>query len=142
VIFLDEPTIGLDPEATRDVRSVVAELAAEHATIVLCTHHLEEVERLCSRAAFISGRLVAIHEMRGQDVLRIDLAAPFHPDGVRPFCRTLRVSGNTLLIEPAADVPDIVAALVSGGARITKVAPHRDRLEDAWLELLAEARER
>jgi ABC-2 type transport system ATP-binding protein len=142
VIFLDEPTIGLDPEATRDVRGVVAQLAAEHATIVLCTHHLEEVERLCSRAAFIAGRLVAVHEMRGQEMLRIDLAAPFLPDGVRPLCRTLRVSGNTLLIEPAAEVPDIVAALVSGGARITKVTPHRDRLEDAWLELLAEARER
>ena len=142
VIFLDEPTVGLDPEATREVRGVVAELAAEHATIVLCTHHLEEVERLCSRAAFIAGRLVAIHEMRGQQMLRVDLAAPFQPDGVRPLCRSLRVEGVTLLIEPLAEVPEIVAALVGGGARITRVVPHRDPLEDAWLQLLAEARER
>ncbi|HYS09338.1 MAG TPA: ABC transporter ATP-binding protein [Myxococcales bacterium] len=139
VIFLDEPTVGLDPAATREVRNVIAELAAEHATIVLCTHHLDEVERVCSRAAFIAGRLVAVHEIRRETLLRIELAAPFQPDGVRGLCRSLRLDGNTLLIEPGAEVPDIVAALVGAGARIVAVAPHRDPLEDAWLELLAEA---
>ena len=142
VIFLDEPTVGLDPEATREVRSVIAELAAEHATIVLCTHHLDEVERLCSRAAFIAGRMLAVHEVKRQEVLRIDLAAPFRPDGVASLCRSLRVEGSALFIEPLAEVPDIVAALVSAGARVLSVMPHRDPLEEAWLELLAEARER
>src|SRR5207302_5497491 len=70
VIFLDEPTVGLDPEATREVRNVIAELSAEKATIVLCTHHLDEVERLCSRAAFIAQRVVAVHEIRREDLLR------------------------------------------------------------------------
>jgi ABC-2 type transport system ATP-binding protein len=140
VILLDEPTVGLDPEATREVRNLVAELSAERATIVLCTHHLEEVERLCSRAAFIAGRLVAVHEIRRETRLRIQLAAPFQPDGVRGLCHSLRLTGSTLLIEPRAEVPDIVAALVGAGARIESVAPHRDPLEDAWLELLAEAR--
>ena len=139
VIFFDEPTVGLDPAATREVRNVIAELAAEHATVVLCTHHLDEVERVCSRAAFIAGRLVAVHEIRRETLLRIELAAPFQPDGVRGLCRSLRLDGNTLLIEPGAEVPDIVAALVGAGARIVAVAPHRDPLEDAWLELLAEA---
>ncbi|HEY6807274.1 MAG TPA: ABC transporter ATP-binding protein [Gemmatimonadales bacterium] len=142
VIFLDEPTVGLDPEATREVRNVIAELAAEHATIVLCTHHLDEVERLCSRAAFIAQRVVAVHEIRRQDLLRIDLAAPFQADGVRALCKSLRVSGKSLLIEPLAQVPDIVAALVRAGARVEAVAPHRDPLEEAWLQLLADAREK
>ncbi len=142
VIFLDEPTVGLDPQATREVRAVIAELSAEHATVVLCTHHLEEVERLCARAAFIAGRLVAVHEMRRENLLRVELAAPFAPDGVRALCRSLRLSGTTLLIEPRVEVPEIVAALVRSGARIAAVAPHRDPLEDAWLQLLAEARER
>ena len=53
----------------------------------------------------------------------------------------MRVSGNSLLIEPLATVPDIVAALVKAGARIEAVAPHRDPLEEAWLQLLADARE-
>ncbi|MFN2547456.1 MAG: ABC transporter ATP-binding protein [Myxococcales bacterium] len=141
VIFLDEPTVGLDPEATREVRSVIAELSAEHATIILCTHHLDEVERLCSRAAFIAQRVVAVHEIRREDLLRIDLAAPFAPDGVRAMCKSLRSSGTSLFIEPLAQVPDIVAALVAAGARIEAVAPHRDPLEEAWLSLLADARE-
>ena len=141
VVLLDEPTVGLDPEATREVRSLVAELAAEHATIVLCTHHLDEVERLCSRAAFIAGRLVAVHEIRRETLLRIELAAPFAADGLRALCHSLEIKGRTLLIEPRAAVPEIVAALVRSGARIEAVTPHRDPLEDAWLQLLAEARE-
>jgi len=142
VVFLDEPTVGLDPEGTREVRSVIAELSAEHATIVLCTHHLDEVERLCSRAAFIAQTVVAVHEIRREDLLRIDLAAPFAPDGVRALCKSVRLSGSSLFIEPLAEVPDIVAALVAGGARIEAVAPHRDPLEEAWLSLLADAREK
>ena len=141
VILLDEPTVGLDPEATREVRGVIAELSAEKAAIVLCTHHLDEVERLCSRAAFIAGRLVAVHEVRRGDLLRIELAAPFAPDGVQRLCKSLRASGNALFIEPLAPVPDIVAALVAAGARVESVAPHKDPLEDAWLALLKEARE-
>jgi ABC-2 type transport system ATP-binding protein len=144
VVFLDEPTVGLDPEATREVRALVAELAAEHATIVLCTHHLDEVERLCSRAAFIAGRLLAVHPVRRKaDEVCIELAAPHAAavERVRALSRSLRVEGATLHLEPACEVPDIVAALVGAGARVVAVAPHRDPLEDAWLQLLAEARE-
>ena len=141
VVFLDEPTVGLDPEATREVRGVIEELAREHATIVLCTHHLDEVERLCSRAAFIAGRLVAVHEIEREDLLRIELAAPFAPDGVRALCKSIRLEGTTLYLEPIAEVPEIVSALVGAGARIAAVVPHRDPLEKAWLELVAEARE-
>ncbi len=142
VIFLDEPTVGLDPEATREVRSVVAELAAEHATIVLCTHHLDEVERLCSRAAFIAGRMLAVHEVRKLDLVRIELAAPFAvPEGVRALCKTLRAEGLVLFVDPLAAVPDLISALVEAGARLASVVPHRDPLEEAWLQLLALARE-
>jgi hypothetical protein len=80
--------------------------------------------------------------MRGERMLRVELASPFQPDGVRPLCRSLRVEGVTLLIEPLAEVPEIVAALVGAGARVVRVVPHRDPLEDAWLQLLAEARQR
>src|SRR3954470_759957 len=83
VIFLDEPTVGLDPEATREVRAVIAELAAEHATIVLCTHHLGEVEKLCSRAAFIAGRLLAVHPVRHQELLKIELERPIDASRLR-----------------------------------------------------------
>ncbi|HEX4384328.1 MAG TPA: ABC transporter ATP-binding protein [Myxococcales bacterium] len=142
VIFLDEPTVGLDPEATREMRNVIAELAAEHATIVLCTHHLDEVERLCSRAAFIAGRLLAVHEMSRKELLRIELAQPFDAAPLANLYKSIETRGPVLLIEPLAEVPDIVAALAAAGARIVSVSPHRDALEEAWLQLSKEARER
>jgi len=72
---------------------------------------------------------------------QIELAAPFQPDGLRALCHSLEIEGSTLLIEPRATIPEIVEALVRSGARIQSVTPHRDPLEDAWLQLLAEARE-
>jgi ABC-2 type transport system ATP-binding protein len=141
VIFLDEPTVGLDPEATREVRNVIAELAAERATIVLCTHHLEDVERLCSRAAFIAGRLLAVHEISRRELLRIELAQPFEPSPLAHLYKSIERRGDALFLEPLADVPDIVTAFVQAGARIVSVSPHLDPLEDAWLALSKEARE-
>ena len=57
VIFLDEPTSGLDPQSARTVRDAVAELAAEGRTLVLCSHNLAEVERLCTRVAVVKSHL-------------------------------------------------------------------------------------
>ena len=143
VIFLDEPTVGLDPEATREVRTLIEELAREQRTLVLCTHHLAEVERLCSRAAFIAGRLIAVHpiERAQKGRIRIELAAP-HPAAAARAAELgrVRVEGRTLLLEPRCEIPEAVAALVAVGARIVGVAPDRDPLEDAYLQLLAEAR--
>jgi len=79
--------------------------------------------------------------MRRPNLVRIELAEPFPlPDTVRALCASVRTSGPALLVEPRAEIPEIVAALVRGGARIAAVAPQQDRLEDAWLQLLAEAR--
>ncbi|WNZ60323.1 ABC transporter ATP-binding protein [Myxococcus sp. MxC21-1] len=64
VIFLDEPTSGLDPESARTVRDAVAELASEGRTIVLCSHNLAEVERLCERVAVVKRRLLAMGPVR------------------------------------------------------------------------------
>ncbi|NRD67003.1 ABC transporter ATP-binding protein, partial [Corallococcus exiguus] len=64
VIFLDEPTSGLDPESARTVRDAVAELASEGRTIVLCSHNLAEVERLCERVAVVRRRLLALGPVR------------------------------------------------------------------------------
>ncbi|GAC1343609.1 MAG: ABC transporter ATP-binding protein [Myxococcales bacterium] len=151
VIFLDEPTVGLDPEATREVRSTVAQLASEHATLVLCTHHLDEVERLCSRAAFVAGRLVAVHAVRaveGEERVRIALSEPASAEQlarVRTLPPVLSAAAEgatlTLVLAPRRDgVPSAVAALVAAGARIEAVVPVRHALEEAYVALLARAR--
>jgi ABC-2 type transport system ATP-binding protein len=61
VLFLDEPTRGLDPGVARDIRAIVADLAEEGVTIFLTTHYMEEADRLCNRVAIIDqGRIVAL----------------------------------------------------------------------------------
>src|SRR5207302_2314102 len=85
ILFLDEPTAGLDPEATRDVLDLLASLAAEHGrTVLLCTHFLGEAGRLCQRMAVLHrGRLrafgrpddLAARIWRGVPV-ELDLGAP------------------------------------------------------------------
>jgi len=61
ILFLDEPTIGLDPESRREVWQQISLLNTEHTTIILTTHYMDEAEKLCSRIAFMNqGRLVAL----------------------------------------------------------------------------------
>jgi ABC-2 type transport system ATP-binding protein len=61
ILFLDEPTIGLDPESRREVWQQIAKLNAEKTTIILTTHYMDEAEKLCNRIAFMdNGRLIAL----------------------------------------------------------------------------------
>src|SRR4030042_428057 len=60
VVFLDEPTSALDPEAARLVREFITELRAEGRAIVLCTHNLDEADRLCDRIAVFRTRILAL----------------------------------------------------------------------------------
>ena len=65
VLFLDEPTRGLDPASAREVRNLVRDLAAGGATVFLTTHYMEEADELCDRVAFLSrGRIVALDTPR------------------------------------------------------------------------------
>lgn len=64
ILFLDEPTIGLDPESRREVWQQIAKLNAEETTIILTTHYMDEAEKLCQRIAFVDrGRLIALDTM-------------------------------------------------------------------------------
>lgn len=61
MLFLDEPTRGLDPSSSRDVRNIVAQLSSQGTTIFLTTHYMEEADELCNRVAFLAqGEIVAI----------------------------------------------------------------------------------
>ena len=82
VLFLDEPTRGLDPGVARDIRSIVADLSKEGVTVFLTTHYMEEADRLCSRVAIIDqGQIVALDKPErlklehgnGQDVTLEDV---------------------------------------------------------------------
>ncbi|KFA93073.1 ABC transporter ATP-binding protein [Archangium violaceum] len=150
VIFLDEPTSGLDPESARTVRDAVAELAAEGRTIVLCSHNLAEVERLCTRVAVVKGRLLAmapVNELRrtgsalevkvegeAERYVQALSALPFAPNVLAEGAR-LRV-----MLADEAQAPDVVACLVGAGARVRSAVPAQRPLEEVYLELIREGR--
>jgi ABC-2 type transport system ATP-binding protein len=150
VIFLDEPTSGLDPESARTVRDAVAELATEGRTIVLCSHNLAEVERLCTRAAIIQGRLLAmapLSELRraGQ---ALDIRVEGDAERFRPVLAALPFAPNVLseggrlkvMLSDDAQAPDVLAALVNAGARVHSAVPANRPLEEVYLELIRQGR--
>jgi len=150
VIFLDEPTSGLDPESARTVRDAVAELATEGRTIVLCSHNLSEVERLCERVAIIQGRLLAMAPLRelrraGQALdIRVEGdAGRFVPELAKlAFAPNALSEGSRLkvMLTDDAQAPDVVACLVSAGARVHSAVPSHRPLEEVYLELIRQGR--
>jgi ABC-2 type transport system ATP-binding protein len=148
VLFLDEPTSGLDPESARTVRDAIAELAQEGRTIVLCSHNLAEVDRLCERFAVIrGGRLLGIETVAAsatRNVLTLELeqeASPFAPslEG-GPFATQVRASGQTLEVRllEEAHAADVISLLVAAGARVREARRERPGLEERYLALMRE----
>ncbi|ADO74003.1 ABC transporter ATP-binding protein [Stigmatella aurantiaca] len=150
VIFLDEPTSGLDPESARVVRDAVAELATEGRTIVLCSHNLGEVERLCSRVAVIQGRLLALAplgELRraGQS---LEVRVEGEAERFRPVVMALPFKPNVLseggklrvLLTEESQAPEVLACLVNAGARVLSAIPAHRPLEEVYLELIRQGR--
>lgn len=149
VLFLDEPTAGLDPEAARLVRDFIAELSREGRTIFLCTHNLDEADRLCDRIAIINSRLLALDtpaELRRAlyaraVVFHLRELQPSYVQGVDafPFVRSVKAVENKLILgldEPETNNPVIVRALVEMGAEIQFVGELRRTLEDVYLRLV------
>lgn len=150
VLFLDEPTAALDPEAAFVVREAIAALKGQGRTIVLCTHNLDEAERLCDRIGFLRGTLLRLDSparlrgLGGRAVLEVELAAAPPADLVerlrgRPEVQGVEVAGLTLEVS-VADVPratpGLVRALVEGGAAIVGVRARTASLEDVYFEVM------
>ncbi len=148
VLFLDEPTAGLDPESARDVRRFIGELASERRTVLLCTHNLPEAEELCNRIAVLKTRLIALdrpealkERMSGGRVL-VELGNPrpeFATDLRLPFVQRASLEGSTLTVEganPDRDNPTLVRRLVEMGAEIRSVMRDERTLEDVYLSLM------
>ncbi len=149
VIFLDEPANGLDPESARTVREFITELRRAGRTILLCTHNLDEADRLCDRVAIVKGRLIDIgtpaelrRRLYGHHV-RVELRNPFPAlaEAARdlPFVRGARYEDHSLVVEladPPEETPALVRALVGAGAEIQSVGEVRASLEEVYLDLV------
>ncbi len=149
VLFLDEPTSGLDPEAARLVRQFIAELRKEGRTIVLCTHNLDEADRLCDRIAVFKGSLLALDTPTALRRKLFGRTVVFHLTEMQPqyeqaaaqfdFVQSTETVDNKLVIglnDPEGRNPQVVRALVEAGAEIQFVGEVRQRLEDVYLKLV------
>jgi ABC-2 type transport system ATP-binding protein len=146
IVLLDEPTAGLDPESARDVRELIVAMRGEGRAVLLCTHNLDEVERVADRVAVLRSRLVAIgtpKELR-QRLFTSRLRIHVSQDADR-FADTLRASGVSdvradgtwlSLCEGTLTTPQIVRMLVDAGAGIEAVERDEPSLEDVYLKLL------
>ncbi len=152
LLFLDEPTSGLDPEAARLVRDFIAELRQEGRTIFMCTHNLDEADRLCDRIGVFKSRLLVLDaparlrsKLFGRKVVfhlaRADekLAAQIQQ---LPVVQEAQVVDNKLVVtleNPEQDNPTIVRTLVGAGADIQFVGELRHSLEDIYMQLIKTA---
>lgn len=149
IAMLDEPTSGLDPASAREVRDLVLRLRAQGRTILLCTHNLDEVERVADRVAVLSRRLIAIGtpaSLRSRlfaPRLRIALAQSaetFVPVLTAAGVPDVRVDGAVMslgLANTALTTPDIVRRLVEAGAAIEAVVLEEPPLEEVYLKLVS-----
>ncbi|MFZ6029119.1 MAG: ABC transporter ATP-binding protein [Chloroflexota bacterium] len=149
ILFLDEPTAALDPEASKLVRDFIEELRRQGRTIFLCTHNLDEADRLCDRVGVFKSRLLVVdspanlrRQLFGRKVvfhLRIASDAAVAAVRALPFTSEVKAVENKLLVtldDPEAHNPDIVRALVAAGADVQFVGELRHSLEDVYLQLL------
>jgi len=151
VLFLDEPTAGLDPEAAHDFRELVRRLSHEGRTIFLSTHNLTEAEELCRRIAVVKTRLLALDTpenlrqglFRRQVVVQLAaLPAGMTEDVAKlPFVRSARADGTRLIVQLADaehDRPELVRRIVELGGQVMSVSEEAHSLEDIYLSLVHE----
>ena len=151
LVVLDEPTSALDPLGRADVRDIVSELKSRNVAVLLNSHLIGEVERVCDRVVILDkGRVAAsgtLAELLGQRVLRLQLAG-LSPAALARLAETGEVehAGEwyTLTL-PAADdataIPDLVRDLVALDVRVHAVEPARISLEERLLGILRDGNE-
>jgi ABC-2 type transport system ATP-binding protein len=153
VLFLDEPSIGVDPVAARELRSTVAGLAATGTTVLLTTHYMAEAEELCDRIAVIAGGEIQAlgtadelkHHAEGRRVLEVEafgvtdaqLAGIDVLPGVRESSVAVLGTAQVLTVQSDAAVdvqPEVLRAL--SGVRLGRVTARQPTLEDAYIAIV------
>ena len=150
VILLDEPTSGLDPASARQMRDLILDLRRDGRAVLVSTHNLAEAEELSDRIAVLNTTLLALDtpaalrqrlagtrvgiEVEGEAAVWLTSLAALA--GVKVSASGPRLTVDTATLDV---VPDIVAALVTAGARVVRVQPDRRSLEEVYLDLVGAA---
>ncbi|HVF16272.1 MAG TPA: ABC transporter ATP-binding protein [Steroidobacteraceae bacterium] len=149
ILYLDEPTVGIDAQSRRFILDAVLALKAIGTTIVYTSHYMEEVEQLCDSVAVIDHGRVVLQERtanllrrEGGQRLQITLADPnvAASDVLQEFAATHVDHKVWSLLLPPDRLPDVLAALARSGARVERLQYGVSRLEEIYLELLLGSR--
>ena len=148
VLFLDEPTTGLDPQSRRQIWDVISEYRRLGRTVLLTTHYMEEAQRLCDRVAIVDhGRVIAqgtpaelIATLGAEHVIEFEAAAALDVDMLRalPGVAGLRHDGGAILLtarEVHRTVPALLRALSGQEVELTRLVTHHATLEDVFVAL-------
>jgi ABC-2 type transport system ATP-binding protein len=148
ILFLDEPTTGLDPQARRQVWDVIADVKARGGTVLLTTHYMEEAERLCDRIAIVDrGKVIALDTPAGliarlgaEHVLDIETGTRPDLDRLRalPDVEGVRVDGAIVSLtvrEVHRAVPALLTELSAQSVSLTRLATHHATLEDVFVAM-------
>ena len=148
VLFLDEPTANLDPEASKTVRDFILDLKKENRTVFLNTHNLDEAQRICDKIAILNTKLVALgtpaeleRSISGRKtvVQLAEVSEAVVSAAKRAAKGAVETNGNKLIIgvtDPEKENPDIVGAIGAAGGRIQFVTEMSSTLEDVYLKLV------
>ena len=150
ILFLDEPTAGVDVELRKEMWDIVSELKADGVTIILTTHYIEEAEAIAERVGVINGGELLLVEdkatlMRkmGSKTLRIDLqdAITAIPDALTAYDLKLEPGGETLFYtydstEKRTGITRLLADVNDSGLRIRDVATSQSSLEDIFVNMV------
>jgi ABC-2 type transport system ATP-binding protein len=150
IIFLDEPTTGLDAQIRREIHLLIEELKAQRTTILLTTHYIEEAERLCDRVAIIDeGRIIEMGTPRelqdrilGHALVELSTltplpenGAPAWPEGAAPRFSPDRLHLTVKAERPARAIVELVKWLEAAGVEIDDLHIKRPTLEDVFIQL-------
>jgi ABC-2 type transport system ATP-binding protein len=149
LLFLDEPTTGLDPQVRLEIHTLMEQLRSEKRSILLTTHYIEEAERLCDRVAIIdSGQIIAIgtptelkERSAGKSTVEVLCEQPFDPALLPawPFATSSQVSDNCRLTvvssRPAQTLVEIIKWVEAQNLGLQDVHLSRPTLEDVFIEL-------
>ncbi|WP_420631234.1 ABC transporter ATP-binding protein [Candidatus Leptofilum sp.] len=149
ILFLDEPSAGLDPEAARLVRDFIGDVKEQGRTIFLTTHNLDEADRLCDRIAVFKSRLRVLDTPEGLRQQLYGRQVVFHlaneaQSGVPiledlAYVKKIEAIENKLLVavdDPETHNPEMIRLLVNGGQNVQFVGELRHSLEEIYLQLI------